>query len=555
MAGRFALIVAADQYKDGKLSQLRAPARDAEELGNILQDPEIGAFDVKPLVNGSAQLVREEVERFFKFREPEDLLLLYFACHGVKDQRGRLYLAMSDTKLDLLAATGIAGNFVNEQLEASRSRRIVLILDCCYSGAYARGFAPRSDARVGASESFEGEGRVILTASDALEYAFEDDELKTKMVHSSVFTGAVVHGLKSGDADIDRDGRVSVDDLYTFTYRAVRERTPNQTPGKINMVQGSIYLAANPRIQTPPVSAEADPFLAVTSERRWEREEAALKLRELTEDADTVLAQNAKAALEKLTMDHERLVRASAQAALGDVDRSHFERGLVLADAGDLVGAGAEFQKVIESGTTDLQAFAHFNRGVLTSAAGDTEQATLNYSAALKSGQPMAAARAALNLGCLHQAAGRPKAAMDMYEHAMSYGDAVVNPRAAFLLGRLHEQRGEFSRAWLYYSEAADHDGHPFVAAAKDRSNALMPSAEEFEVLTRLLSLSGYPNAAASALLWAGESYGRDLRSATHAYRRLARLGDPEYTAQAEEALSEIRKKRLARIFTFGRAG
>ena len=555
MARRFALIIAADQYKDKKLAQLRTPASDAGELGSILADPEIGNFEVERVVNGSAQHVREEVERFFKFREPEDLLLLYFACHGVKDLRGRLYLAMSDTKLGLLAATGIPAQFINEQLETSRSRRIVLMLDCCYSGAYARGFTPRSDQDVHAGESFEGQGRVILTASDALEYAFEDEKLTKDMARSSVFTGAVVRGLKSGDADIDQDGRVSVDDLYTFTWRAVRERTPNQTPGKLDMVQGSIYLAANPRIEAPPVSSEVDPFLAVTSERRWEREEATLELRKLTEDADATIAQSAQAALERLAKDRERLVRASAQAALGDVARSHFERGLVLAGSGDPAGADAEFKEVTESATADLSAFACFNRGVLAAASGDMVDAAENYRAAVESGQPTAAARAALNLGCLHQAAGRLQAAEDMYERAMSYGDAKISPRAAFLIGRLYEKRGEVSEAWLYYGKAADQDDHPFAAPAKGRYDALMPSAEGSEVLTLMLDLSGFPDPAATALLWVIKNSASNLRSATQIYKRLAGLGDPQYTAQAEEALSELRKRRLMRIVSLGRRG
>jgi Caspase domain len=497
MAGRFALIIAADQYSDEKLSQLRAPAHDANELESVLADSEIGAFEVRLVINESAQHVRDEVERFFSSREPEDLLLLYFACHGVKDRRNRLYFAMSDTRLDLLASRGIASHFVNEQSEACRSRRIVLILDCCYSGAYARGLAPRGDTRVGVCERFEGEGRVVLTASDALEYAFEEDELKAEMGHSSIFTGAIIRGLRTGDADLDQDGMVSVDDLYKFTYREVRARTPNQTPGKVDMVSGSIYLAANPRIETPPIPSPADPFLAVMSERRWEREEAVLELRMLTEDTDATLAQAARASLERLSIDRERLVRASALAALGDVTRSHFERGLVLASSGDIEGADAEFQKVTESSMTELSGFAHFNRGILATAVKKAEDAARHYTAAIRAGQPLPAARAALNLGCLEEAAGRPKTAMSLYQAAMSYGDTAVEPRAAFLLGRLHEERGELSTAWLSYATASDYDGYPFAAAAKSRYQALIRSANRRDILTRVLSLSGYPDPAA----------------------------------------------------------
>ena len=44
MPGRYALIVATDTYADPKLRRLRAPARDAEALADVLRDPEIGAL-------------------------------------------------------------------------------------------------------------------------------------------------------------------------------------------------------------------------------------------------------------------------------------------------------------------------------------------------------------------------------------------------------------------------------------------------------------------------------------------------------------------------------
>jgi Caspase domain len=322
LAGRFSLIVAADRYSDEKLSELRAPSSDAESLGSVLADPNIGGFEVVSVINRSAQYVREEVERFFKNREPEDTLLLYFACHGIKDHRGRLYLAMTDTRLGLLASTGVAAHFVNEQLEYCRSRRIVLMLDCCYSGAYTRGLAPRSDSSVGVFDSFEGRGRVILTASDALEYAFEDNKLKTSMESSAIFTGAVVRGLRTGDADIDKDGRVSVDELYDFTYNEVRSRTSSQTPGKVSSVSGSIYLAANPRIPTPSLTSAVDPFAAAGSERRWEREDASLELRKLTETDDDAIAQAAQKALSATSWPRLRLARLASDSMRCDQTRS-----------------------------------------------------------------------------------------------------------------------------------------------------------------------------------------------------------------------------------------
>jgi tetratricopeptide (TPR) repeat protein len=561
LPGRFALIIAVDHYSDNRLKELRAPSSDAESLAAVLADPDIGQFEVQSIINESAQRVREEVERFFKSREPDDLLLLYFACHGVKDPRGRLYMAMADTRLDLLASRGLAAQFVNEQLESCRSRRIVLMLDCCYSGAYAKGFASRGDTSVGVLEKFEGYGRVVLTASDALEYAFEEDELTESNGHSSIFTGAVVRGLRTGDADIDQDGRVSVDDLYAFAFDEVRAKTPNQTPGRVYSVSGSIYLATNPRMPASPESSIEDPFAAAKSQRRWEREDAPLKLRELAEDADEAISKAARNALEKLSVDRERMVRASAMEALGDVAKSHYERGLVLADNGDLVGAAAEFDTVISSSNTTpkLAADAYFNRGVLAAAAGDGDVAEAKYLDAISSGIPKVASRAALNLGCLYQSMHRDDDAIAMYETALGYGDTEVTPRAAFLLARKYEIRREVSKAWRYYAMSADYEDSPFAAEAENRSKDLLISATEEDVLIRLLAISGYANPTATGLLWliksnAGQPYAETL------YKRLVELGDASLSEQAEEVILKAkdyrraeRRKKVSGLFKFTR--
>lgn len=97
-------------------------------------------------------MISEEIEDFFADRRHDDLLLLYFSCHGIKDDAGRLYFAGSNTKAQRLAATGISSVFVNEQIARSRSRRKVLLLDCCFSGAFAhitradRAFTPQQSA-------------------------------------------------------------------------------------------------------------------------------------------------------------------------------------------------------------------------------------------------------------------------------------------------------------------------------------------------------------------------------------------------------------------------
>jgi hypothetical protein len=105
------------------------------------------------------------------------LLVLHFSGHGIKDQDGDLHFAASNTKLARVASTSVAAGFVNRQMTASRSRRIVLFLDCCYSGAFDRSLLARGGDAVETGERFDGRGRAVITASGALEYAFDGDNL------------------------------------------------------------------------------------------------------------------------------------------------------------------------------------------------------------------------------------------------------------------------------------------------------------------------------------------------------------------------------------------
>jgi Caspase domain/WD domain, G-beta repeat len=317
-AKRAALIVASETYEDPQFRQLRAPVRDAESLGRVLQDPAIGGFQVHPLVNGPWHVVREEIEGFFADSRREDLLLLYFSCHGVKDPSGQLYFTTSNTKFRRLAATGISSSFVNEQMNRSRSRRIILLLDCCYSGAFTRGFVPRGGDEVGVTERFEGGGRAVITASSAMEYAFEGDELSNLGdSRPSVFTSALVSGLETGAADRDGDGRVSVDELYDYVYEEVRKATPSQNPSMSVNVQGVLYLARNPRGPGSGLTAlPSELRRAVESEFAWQREGAVAGLVSMLDHESTALAQAARVALERLREDDSRRVNEAASSAL-----------------------------------------------------------------------------------------------------------------------------------------------------------------------------------------------------------------------------------------------
>lgn len=239
---RDALIVAITDYHDPKLQRLRAPEADARALGRVLEDASIGGFRVQLALDEDESALTRRLGRFFSDRRPDDLLLVHFSCHGIKDPSGELYMAAADTETDLLSATGIPSRWLSEQIGKCRSKRIVVLLDCCFSGSFPFGTHHRAGEQVNVQQHLEGRGRVVITASNAMEYSFEGDQLSGSG-QPSIFTASVVEGLQTGEADKDGDRLVSVDELYEYVFDRVREATPNQTPTKLSSLEGPLYIA------------------------------------------------------------------------------------------------------------------------------------------------------------------------------------------------------------------------------------------------------------------------------------------------------------------------
>jgi ABC-type branched-subunit amino acid transport system substrate-binding protein len=319
---RSALIIASDDYTDPGLRRLRAPASDAQALAGVLRDPGIGGFEVRTLLNAPAHEVNLAVEEFFADRRPDDLLLLHVSCHGVKDEGGELYFATANTRLRRLGATAVAAEFVNRRMNRSRSRRVVLLLDCCYAGAFERGMTARAGPDVGIEEQFGGRGRAVITASSAMEYAFEGEELAdTLQAAPSVFTSALVEGLETGEADRDQDGMVALDELYDFVYDRVRAATPHQTPSKWTFgVQGDLYIARRARPVTTPAPLPPELQEAIQSPFAGIRIGAVHELERLLQARHAGLALAARQALERLADDDSRMVSAAATEALAPAE-------------------------------------------------------------------------------------------------------------------------------------------------------------------------------------------------------------------------------------------
>jgi TonB family protein len=311
-----ALLIANFEYDDPYFRQLKAPEQDVKALSRVLGDPAIGGFcDVKTLLNEPKDGLILAIEEFFDDRNRDDLLLVYFSCHGIKDEDGRLYYATKNTKHKRLVATAVPAYQVNDLIGKSRSRRKILLLDCCYSGAFSKAFLSKGDVAVGVMEEFrQGQGLVTITASDAFQYSFEGAETGDSGAYS-VFTRALVEGIETGKADLDGDQLISLDELYDYAYERVHSENPLQTPRIQVDVEGKIIVARNPQ---PPRPAQLPPELedAIESPFVGNREYAVRQLDILLRGRNKALAIAAHEALTKLKGDDSRKVASAVERCL-----------------------------------------------------------------------------------------------------------------------------------------------------------------------------------------------------------------------------------------------
>jgi hypothetical protein len=259
MSGRRALLLGCGRFADRTLAALRSPGRDVAELERVLLDAKTCGYAVTSTVDCTSRQAQREIEGFFAAARPADAMnLLYLSCHGVQDRQGRLYFAFADTERDYLGSTAVSAEWVRECITSSRSKATLVLIDCCFSGAFIRGMRARSS---GANvESLvhdlpQGSGMTVLTASGETEASFEDASAAD--VRPSYFTDALIAGISSGAADLNRDGRVTADELYDYIYDQVKQGPSPQRPRRLGMGEG--FLVVSDAVSRPPPAPFSPP--------------------------------------------------------------------------------------------------------------------------------------------------------------------------------------------------------------------------------------------------------------------------------------------------------
>jgi uncharacterized protein YjbI with pentapeptide repeats len=224
-------------------------------------------------------LLRDNIIEFFTDNiSSDDLIVFYFSGHGYYDERTtKTYLVSSDFNKSKPLLRGFSFDDLTTLVENCPSSRVVVILDCCYSGALKlEGKGDVEDIADLAKNSMSRNlnnidnvtGRCILASSLDIQESF-----KMKGEDYSLFSYHIIRGLEgiSGES-VDDKGNVTVDSLSRHVEKQLQsQRNVNQRPIKKIVMSGDIVLASYPNLsnQTIDISTRLQQLLLENNSKEF----------------------------------------------------------------------------------------------------------------------------------------------------------------------------------------------------------------------------------------------------------------------------------------------
>jgi hypothetical protein len=216
----YAVVVGSDPGGPGQ-ELLAYAEKDAERVARILV--ELGGYDsrnVRLLLRPDARTVLSTL----------DALKQQIAAHDNRGQEARLvfyYSGHARANALNLGSFTLSLATLRERLIALPTRLTVVILDACQSGAFSRakGASRAADFSYNSMTTLRTRGFAVMASSTEKELSQESDELK-----SSYFSHYLLVGLR-GAGDHNRDGRVSLDEVYRYAYNHTLAATARTAVG------------------------------------------------------------------------------------------------------------------------------------------------------------------------------------------------------------------------------------------------------------------------------------------------------------------------------------
>ncbi len=265
-------------YRDS-LHDLKYAAKDMNDFLNYTRT--IQSYEevfVREFTNDEVSTsTTDDITDFLKAARSQDEVIVYYAGHGLLDHEQNFFLSTFAMDFADPARNGLPIEAVVKALAGSVARKKLMLIDACNSGLIddlqvpsdhfltvdstfhvtteARGAELETEAVQNLSAIYytfnnfsSGAGVNILAAAAGNEAALEGGGLK-----NGLFTYSLMTGLKSGEADIDQNATITINELQLFVSDLVERLSGGKQ--RPSFRQANIYMDI-------PVTRTSDSYFA-----------------------------------------------------------------------------------------------------------------------------------------------------------------------------------------------------------------------------------------------------------------------------------------------------
>jgi hypothetical protein len=253
----YLITIGVSQYQNTSYN-LEYAAKDAEDVKTLFEKGKnkiFGKINTTQILNKDATVknilkIKKELEK----TNVDDVVILFFAGHGVLDPDMNYFLATTEINMDNLAGSALRYDYLEGLFDGIPARKKVIIIDACHSGEVDKeeefteveteddqsffvtrdvrsASALESRLKITTQNSFElmklmfadirrGTGSTVISSAGGGEYAYETGEAK-----NGIFTYVLKNGLSSKKADLNKDGEIMISELRDYVSGMVSRLT------------------------------------------------------------------------------------------------------------------------------------------------------------------------------------------------------------------------------------------------------------------------------------------------------------------------------------------
>lgn len=199
-------------------TQLRYALKDVEKMKTFLSDPRCDFKVESPSAESDIWAVYRQLSEVASSCNSDDTFICHFSGHG-RLVKGSLFLLWNNSDTNNLPNTALSVLRIMETLSHCKAQSKLLILDCCHAGAIVN-MPKNGDGTPVDDIVIKPDNYLVLMAAGRSETAREVEELQGGFLTANICDAI---SKKLDEADLDKDGRISIDDLKKWLDKRFKQ--------------------------------------------------------------------------------------------------------------------------------------------------------------------------------------------------------------------------------------------------------------------------------------------------------------------------------------------